>query len=217
MKVIDLDTCHCTQDELKNQIGQKFEEILISTKKQTQGRGQRGRSWFQFDDSLAISFTLKPCKEVTLTPIKIGVLVSEYISKLGKKTTLKWPNDIFYEGKKCGGILCEYISPELVIVGLGLNLFQSSFQKFDTPHSFLNVNIDKSDLYKQILDSKISSEVIRKKFVEKCDHLGKEVMIDADSSFTKGLFMGIGDSGEALIGTSEGVKKFYSARLRYSD
>ncbi len=216
MKVIDLQTCHCTQDELKNQIGEKYEQFLITTKKQTKGRGQRGKSWFQFDDSIAMSFSLKPCEEVTLTPLKVGVLVSEFLSKHGRKTTLKWPNDIFFEGKKCGGIICEYVSEDLVIVGLGLNLYQSCFQKFENPHSFLNVSVVAKDIYEYILDSKMTSESIRQNFLDLCDHLGKEVIIDADSNFNKGLFMGIGDQGEALIGTSEGVKKFYSATLRYS-
>lgn len=216
MKVIDLDTCHCTQDELKNQIGNQYQELLVTTKKQTKGKGQRGRSWFQFDGSLAMSFILKPCKEITLTPIKVGVLVANFLSMKNKKTTLKWPNDIFYEGKKCGGIICEYISNEIVIVGLGLNLFQSSFQKFDNPHSFLNENIDAQELYQYILSSNFDSKMIREQFIDLCDHLGKEVIIDADSNFNKGLFIGIGGDGEALVGTSEGVKKFYSASLRYS-
>ncbi len=217
MKVVGLETCHCTQDELKNQIGETFEELLVTTKKQTKGRGQRGKSWFQFDDSLAISFTLKPCDEVTLTPIKVGVLVAQYLAHKNKKITLKWPNDIFYEGRKCGGIICEYISKEIVIVGLGVNLYQSSFQKFDTPHSFLNEVIDARELYQFILNSNIKSEVIRDNFIDLCNHLGKEVIIDANSNFEKGLFIGIGDHGEALIGTSAGVKKFYSASLRLSN
>ncbi len=212
MKIITIDECHSTQDELKNQISTKFEPMVVITKNQTKGKGQRERSWHHFENSLAMSFSFKPSQIPTMTPLKLGVLLCEYFEKKDIDLKLKWPNDLIIDDKKCGGILCEYINEEIVLVGLGLNLFETEKKKFEYPHGFLDISINAKELmiflYEDHLNKDFTSE-----FMKRCVHQNKEVEVDGK----KGIFKGIGAHGEALIqhDLSEPVKKYYSARLRY--
>ena len=102
---------------------------------QNAGRGRRGRAFFSPAESgIYMSLLLRPeglsDKDVLhLTPMAAAA-VSESIEALtDKKTDIKWVNDIFINGKKVCGILCEasYGIPgeklESVIVGIGINAY----------------------------------------------------------------------------------------------
>ncbi len=208
MKIISLDVCHSTQEELKNQVSDSFNKIIIHTKNQTNGIGQRGRSWFHFEGSLALSLTFRPCNSPTLTPLKIGILLCKYFDDLDLK--LKWPNDLILNGKKVGGIICEYINNDLVLVGIGINIFETESKEFEFPHGFINRDIE----IRALVDFLYSTEVknIQSDFMKVCDHLNKDVFLDSDLV----RFEGIGNDGEALVKIGESEKKYYSARLRYS-
>ena len=45
-------------------------------------------------------------EEAELIPIAIGVSIAKVIENRGAKPQPKWPNDIFIDGRKCGGVLC---------------------------------------------------------------------------------------------------------------
>ena len=59
--------------------------------------------------------------------LAVGVAVKRALEKSGiEAVQLKWPNDIYVEGKKLGGILLEMIGDPAgqctVVVGVGLNV-----------------------------------------------------------------------------------------------
>jgi len=56
--------------------------------------------------------------------LEIGLITISFLkNKFNKDLFLKWPNDILTsDGKKCGGILCQYIDKSTIVVGLGINL-----------------------------------------------------------------------------------------------
>ncbi len=116
-----------TQTYLKDNLEllkEKDDDILISASEQSAGLGQRGNQWDNYPNNITLSFTLEPQRVATLTPLEIGILVISFIKKkFNQDLFLKWPNDILTkEGKKCGGILCQYIDSSTVIVGVGINL-----------------------------------------------------------------------------------------------
>lgn len=99
---------------------------------QTSGRGRRGRSWVSpFGSNIYLSilwrFHRGPAALAGLS-LAIGVAVvralrQQQIADIG----LKWPNDIFWQGQKLGGILIEVSGeangPCTAVIGLGLNVF----------------------------------------------------------------------------------------------
>ena len=110
------------------------EGAVIIARRQTQGRGRMGRSFFSPSGSgiymtLVLRPKLPPEKALSLTTMA-AVAVSEAIDEIsGQKSAIKWVNDIFLNGKKVCGILTEAsISVEgggldYAVVGIGINVF----------------------------------------------------------------------------------------------
>lgn len=103
----------------------------VAAERQTAGRGRHGRTWVDLGGSqlfLSIALTTLPRGgSLTTLPLAAGVGVAEAVQRLaGIQADLKWPNDIWFDGRKLGGILCEaaFDGAELVgaVVGIGLNL-----------------------------------------------------------------------------------------------
>jgi len=98
---------------------------------QTQGRGRRGKTWVSpFACNLYLSMDwlfAGGVGEVEGLSLAIGVAVAEAIADSGlDSVSLKWPNDILFDGHKLGGILVELSGdaegPCRVVVGVGLNV-----------------------------------------------------------------------------------------------
>ncbi len=102
---------------------------------QSQGRGRRGRVFYSpADTGIYMSIVLRPSSFYANEAIKLttlaAVAVCEAIEKVtGKKTQIKWVNDIFIENKKICGILTEasFNSKdkllEYAIIGIGVNVY----------------------------------------------------------------------------------------------
>ena len=103
---------------------------VVVAEYQTEGRGRLGKSWESLK-GLYFSIIIKPLGLITSDYSKItltvGLAVAEAIDEIaGVHTHLKWPNDLYLNGKKCGGILTESsltgdVSSHFVIVGVGIN------------------------------------------------------------------------------------------------
>ncbi len=100
---------------------------------QTNGKGQRGKQWHTGKDSnLALSITLQPdfvpLHEQFYLHCLVCTAVIEYLNKIHPSNNwhIKWPNDIFLNGKKLGGILIENVLKgnvwKYAVVGIGLNV-----------------------------------------------------------------------------------------------
>lgn len=109
----------------------KAEGYVVRALKQTQGKGRHGKSWVSDEGGLAFSFVLRPgvpVKNIGQISIAVGVALAEvfvrYLPESDVK--LKWPNDVFLEGKKAAGILLETNlnekqNVEWLVVGIGIN------------------------------------------------------------------------------------------------
>lgn len=96
---------------------------VVVALKQTQGKGRLGRKWFSPKGGLWFSVILRP-KSASLIPVMASLAILRSLKKLGVKGKLKWPNDVYVNGKKICGILSESSfsqSLEYVVVGIGIN------------------------------------------------------------------------------------------------
>ena len=113
----------------------------MSALTQTAGRGQRGNSWKSepgknLTFSIVLKFTdnsdmmIKAIDQFVLSQIT-ALSVVELLSRHDIQAQIKWPNDIYVDGKKISGILIEnslrgeWISHS--IIGIGLNVNQRNF------------------------------------------------------------------------------------------
>jgi BirA family biotin operon repressor/biotin-[acetyl-CoA-carboxylase] ligase len=129
-KVHRLESCSSTNDVAKAMAEDGAAEgTVVACGEQTAGRGTRGRSWFSAKDKgLYFSAILKPRKAaILLLPLAAGLASREALERsTGLAVRLRWPNDILWQGRKIGGILCETgfsgSQADYAVVGIGLNL-----------------------------------------------------------------------------------------------
>lgn len=106
---------------------------LVLAEHQTGGRGRRGRNFCSPEGTgLYLSMILRsplPMEKVVLTTSAAAVAVCHAVQKVtGKDLAIKWVNDLFYNGRKCCGILTEAAADmetgglDHLVVGVGLNL-----------------------------------------------------------------------------------------------
>ena len=97
---------------------------LVSADRQTAGRGRQGRAWSsEPGEALLLSLVLRSPDE--LVPLRAAVAVAQSIPVPAQ---IKWPNDIWIEGKKVSGILVEWRPQEgWAVLGIGLNVATLSF------------------------------------------------------------------------------------------
>jgi BirA family biotin operon repressor/biotin-[acetyl-CoA-carboxylase] ligase len=103
---------------------------VILSEYQTMGRGRRGKSWVSpFAANLYLSMVWDfdhGASALQGLSLAIGVAVSRALNQLKiEGVQLKWPNDIYINNKKLGGILLEMVGDPAgqctVIIGIGIN------------------------------------------------------------------------------------------------
>lgn len=104
----------------------------IAARKQTRGRGTRGRVWDAGDGGLWLSVIGRPeaVPDLEVLSVRVGLALAEALELATGSPAgslgLKWPNDLVARDRKLGGVLCEARwqggAPAWVVVGVGINL-----------------------------------------------------------------------------------------------
>lgn len=107
---------------------------VVWAKRQTAGRGRRGRAWVSAPGNLYFSILLRmpyPMDVMTQLGFVAANAVADAVQVAAPRGTfvnVKWPNDVLVEGKKISGILMEgEPDPESgqfkwLILGIGVNV-----------------------------------------------------------------------------------------------
>jgi BirA family biotin operon repressor/biotin-[acetyl-CoA-carboxylase] ligase len=92
---------------------------LVTAGEQTAGRGRQGRSWATPPGTaIAASLVLREFDD--LLPLRAGLAVADIA---GERALVKWPNDVWVNGRKVAGILAESRSePRWAVLGIGVNV-----------------------------------------------------------------------------------------------
>ncbi len=104
------------------------EPVLLAADEQTAGRGRMGSGWHsRAGHSLTFSLAL-PLAPSSWAGLSLAVGIS-LANSLHPDLRLKWPNDLWLQQRKLGGILVETASTgkssdggRFVVVGVGLNI-----------------------------------------------------------------------------------------------
>lgn len=134
MRIIEYDCIDSSSCEAQRLLSSKRLEppFAVLATHQTQGRGQRGKSWVSLPGNLFLSL----CERVSpqsakLLSLRAGViLVSVLADFVNAKLELKWPNDVLAKRCKLAGILCEVYwraggDSCDAVVGIGVNITQA--------------------------------------------------------------------------------------------
>lgn len=207
--------------------------FAIVAHEQTAGRGTSGRKW---ESKAGENITISYCfafHEIVQTnfPLSIGVAfaVTEFLMLFDIKAKIKYPNDVYVESKKIGGILIETgfwgRNERQVIIGIGLNVNQKDFSLENNSATSMNLTtnrnyilVDMIPLLSEKLEryllhqSPNNSAEINDRFLWKdecvqcCDISGTPVV--------EGVFKGLADDETICLETEVGLKYLPVAAIK---
>ena len=150
-----------TNDVLKENAANLEHFHFLRADYQSKGKGREHRLWqAQEGKNLLFSLLLKDPRLVAYggklslyAAVAIAAVFEEEYGLEG--VMIKWPNDIYIYGKKVAGILLEGQLPHYVVIGMGINVNQHSFQgDYRVTPTSLSLECGKS-LDIDLLESKI--------------------------------------------------------------
>ena len=115
--------------------------FALRTDFQSDGRGMGSNTWFSDPGkNLLVSFYFEfplPAARQFLFNQYFALATLEFIRRRIPQALIKWPNDIYVDGKKIAGILIEHVlrgdKLQYTIAGIGINVNQEHFPE-DIPH-----------------------------------------------------------------------------------
>lgn len=226
-----LPECHSTNEEaqklLKN--NKTIDGEVVITDAQLSGKGQRGNSWeSEPGKNLTFSIILKPpfikvADQFSLHIITSLAIYDSLYSILGNKLTIKWPNDIYYEDRKLGGILIENSirahSIENSIIGIGLNINQTEFSvaKATSIAEICIQNVDLNDIMENIMlnlekrylmiKQNVKEQLFSQYKVRLYKYQAEHSYKDAKGTF-RGKIVDVNESGQLMIETDDIIKSY---------
>lgn len=179
-KILELEEVDSTNNYAESLLrqGDVPEGLVITTWRQTAGKGQGTNSWVSEPGrNITLSVILYPvflkAGEQFLLNKAIALGVCDFLDTLEVKCQIKWPNDIYIGEKKVGGILITHrvMGDRLAstVAGIGVNINQEVF-----PEDLPNPTSIRLETGKE-LDTSVCREQLIRNLNKKYDQLkGRE-------------------------------------------
>ncbi|HDN9014638.1 TPA: bifunctional biotin--[acetyl-CoA-carboxylase] ligase/biotin operon repressor BirA [Aeromonas salmonicida] len=204
---------------------------------QTAGRGRRGKPWVSpFGCQLILSMYWRLEQGMAAAmglSLAVGVAVVQALESLGYPgVELKWPNDLYYQGRKLAGILVEMSGSAgascNLVIGVGLNLAMPAREgeRIDQAWSELR-HIQPELVDRNLLAARMLGHLQQamltfeqqglSHFVDdwnRLDHFaGRPVRLLMGEQEIRGIARGIDDRGALRLEMSEGIKFYLGGEI----
>jgi BirA family biotin operon repressor/biotin-[acetyl-CoA-carboxylase] ligase len=233
------DECASTNTELAERAkAGAAHGTVLSCEHQAAGRGRRGNDWVSaVGGSVAFSVLWRFSRGAgALAGLGLAVAVgaAEALEKLGvREVTLKWPNDLLYQGSKLGGILIETTGeasgPVAAIVGVGLNvrLDPAARERVGRPVTDLASCCSETPSRTAVLAGLLESIApalelfardgfapFRQAWLRRHAWQGRRVvLVGTGRRVAEGEVVGIAEDGALELACERGVERFHSGEL----
>lgn len=137
----------------------------IVAEQQTRGKGRYSRRWYSPIGNLYLSLFFSYSEKLPFLPYMshqvFAVSAAQILQELKIPVRIRWPNDLFLEDKKLGGILTEIFHFEgrvgvVIGIGLNINMTEEQLQKIDQPatsvSNYTKKQCDKELVLNSLLD-----------------------------------------------------------------
>ena len=206
----------------------QLDPILLVAETQTAGRGRLGREWLsdatdQNIQPLMFSLGL-PLSPISWSGLSLAAGVS-IAQSLHPDLRLKWPNDVWLNDRKLGGILIETASfgdVRYVVIGVGLNIGPREALGLSTPPAWLQELRPGSDA-PSVLQTIILPLVHTLQRFEAQGFAPFQTLFNTLDALTgrtitlsdgiTGMARGVDASGALLVQTATGVQKITSSEV----
>ena len=210
-----------TNTYAKNHCADLADKTVIVAQTQTAGRGRMERKFISDEGGLYFSLILKNSHLNHLPNLTqlMALAVCKALQKLGANAFIKWPNDVYADGKKICGMLSEAVAgaagPQALIIGVGINVLQNTLEVGQPAVSLKMLGISSTpqhvlDLvlrlffeeYDQVLTNGFSA--IRDAYLQRFPYIGKAVQIKNGARDAKGTVETISQDGLLVLQTPKG-------------
>lgn len=221
-EIIRFEELASTNDYLKTRLQEK-KNLLVTAKRQTGGRGTKGRSFSSEPGGLYISFLRFyedfPTEKAFEIMQKTAVAVCETLAFFGVAPVIKWPNDIYVDGKKICGILIENVfSGKRIassIVGIGVNvcnvLPKELLPMATTLAKARGASITVEEVEEKLLYFLENAK--EEQYAKYLGFIGEEVVLTAGEERFLATVLGVDEKGLLSVSIEGKEKNFSSAEI----
>ncbi len=204
----------------------QHDPVLLVAEQQSAGRGRMGRQWFSGEGGISsLSFSLGlPLKPQDWSGLSLAVGLS-IARSLHPDLRLKWPNDLWWRGRKLAGILIETASlgdSRYLVVGVGINIAQPQATGLATPPAWLQEvlpGIDAAQALQRVAAPLVQAiQTFEQKGFQpfqaafnECDALSATAVTLSDG--TTGIAQGVDGNGSLRVQTAQGLKLISSSEV----
>jgi BirA family transcriptional regulator, biotin operon repressor / biotin---[acetyl-CoA-carboxylase] ligase len=202
--------------------------LWIVARRQTEGRGRRGRAWEGSTGNLfatLLTTTRKPPAEAAQVTFIAALAVADLLDRYAPPSlvTIKWPNDVMLASQKASGVLVESGAHDggglWLAVGIGVNLADAPGGT-ERPATALSHHLSADHVAPPKVEP--AADVLAEAFavwMERWEMLGFEPVLDAWRARTPGLDgPAVARLGhETVEGRAEGVAADGALKLRLAD
>jgi BirA family biotin operon repressor/biotin-[acetyl-CoA-carboxylase] ligase len=204
---------------------------LLVAEVQTAGRGRLGRQWqsasAQGHAALAFSLGL-PLAPHDWSGLSLAVGLS-LAEALHADLRIKWPNDLWWDGRKLSGILIETAAsgtlpdaPRQVVIGIGINLEAPEAEGLSTAPAWVREflpALDAPGLLQRVALPLIQTVLaferegfapLQARYAARDVLAGREVVL---SDGLRGKALGVSSAGALRVRTEAGVREINSAEV----
>jgi BirA family transcriptional regulator, biotin operon repressor / biotin---[acetyl-CoA-carboxylase] ligase len=228
-----LPTCQSTNDWMQDYLLKHtiVDGLCLYTSHQTQGRGQRGNIW-QADahKNITMSILLNPDFLKASEQFYLNMVVSLGVFDalegiLGVGLKIKWPNDIYFDNNKIGGILIENgiqgNNLSSSIIGIGINVNQAEFERANAS-AIKSILLSENDVEIGPIIEKIFEEIekyyyvlknrdfdfLKNKYLNQLFRIAEWHPFKAGNHIFNGKILTINEQGKLELETVEGLQSF---------
>lgn len=235
-RLIRLDEAGSTNDEARRLAlaGAAADCLVISARRQSSGRGRRGRVWISPPGNLHCSLLIRIDGDLGRAA-QLGFAAAAALADAfhalvpGIPFTCKWPNDVLAEGRKCAGMLLEPVGHDWLILGIGVNvaaapppgdlvypacaLADLGFQGDD-----LDVLAGFCAAFAPLLEQWRTDGFapVREVWMARARGLGEPVVVRLDGETLSGIFAGLDGEGALLLDqASQGLRRVFAGDVYF--
>lgn len=215
--------------------------VWLIARRQTAGRGRRGRAWLSFEGNLFATYlfsTTRPVAEIPLLGFATAIAIAETMAAIGvaEPITLKWPNDVLIGGAKASGILLDSgAAPHggtWVALAFGVNIAAAP-KAIDQPTTSVRAALPASVASPSAMDffaalrprleiwadrlANEGFEPLRRAWIARAQGLGQPAKVRHGAETIEGVIAGLTPRGELELDTAAGRRLIAAGEIILSN
>ena len=225
--------------EAARRVASLHSDTWIWAKRQTAGRGRRGRAWVDTGENLAATLVTRHLMTAHEASLRSFVAATALFDTLAiyfhpTRLSLKWPNDVLLDGGKVAGILLESSGTGQTVdwlsIGIGVNLGPVPSDVADAafapvsvsellgetvaPQAFLTQLAGNFARHEALMRDE-GFETIRANWLAHAARLGDIITARTGRETTTGIFETIDQDGNLVLITGGGAQTIAAADVHF--